>query len=60
MLVYNDKKYFFHPEKDNSYLPMYQLWMLRDFTKEVSELLRSCSKCSVGFIPKDCGRDSFK
>lgn len=35
LFVHNDKKYFNHPEKDNSYLPMYQLWMLRDFTREV-------------------------
>lgn len=35
LFVHNDKKYFNHPENDNSYLPMYQLWMLRDFTREV-------------------------
>ena len=35
IFVHNDKKFFNHPEKDNSHLPMYQLWFLRDFTKEV-------------------------
>lgn len=35
IFVHNDKKFFNHPENDNSYLPMYQLWLLRDFTKEV-------------------------
>lgn len=35
LFVHNDKKYFNHPEKDNSSLPMYQLWMLRGFTREV-------------------------
>lgn len=35
IFVHNDKKFFNHPEKDSSYLPMYQLWVLRDFTKEV-------------------------
>lgn len=39
IFVHNDKKFFNHPEKDNSYLPMYQLWFLRDFTKEILTFL---------------------
>ncbi len=35
IFAHNDEKYFIHPEKDPSYLPMYELWFLRDFTKEV-------------------------
>ncbi len=35
IFVHNDKKFFIHPEKDTSHLPMYALWFLRDFTKEV-------------------------
>lgn len=35
MFVHNDKKFFNHPEKDTSYLPIQQLGILRVFTKEV-------------------------
>ena len=35
IFAHNDEKYFIHPEKDPSYLPMYELWFLRSFTKEV-------------------------
>ena len=35
IFAHNDEKYFIHPEKDNSYLPMYALWFLSSFTKEV-------------------------
>lgn len=39
MLVHNDKKYFQHPEKDNSHLPMYKIWMLIDFTEKLLNYL---------------------
>ena len=35
IFAHNDKKFFIHQEKDPSRLPMYALWFLRDFTKEV-------------------------
>lgn len=35
MFAHNDKKYFVNPQKDDSYLPMYKLWYLRDYTIKV-------------------------
>lgn len=38
--VHNDSKYFgVKLQNDNTYLPMYKLWALRDFTEEVLEFL---------------------
>jgi hypothetical protein len=37
--AHNDKIFFRKPEKDTTYLPMYKLWILRDFTKNLLELL---------------------
>lgn len=39
IFAHNDKKFFIKPEKDDSYLPTYQLWFLRDFTGEVIHFL---------------------
>lgn len=39
IFAHNDRKFFVNPEKDNSYLPTYQLWFLRDFTGEVIHFL---------------------
>lgn len=39
MFAHNDKKFFNNPEKDTSYLPMYQLWFLRDYTKDLLQML---------------------
>lgn len=39
IFAHNDKKFFVDPNKDESYLPMYQLWFLRDFTGEVIKFL---------------------
>lgn len=39
IFAHNDKKFFAHPENDDSYLPMYALWILRNFTKEVLSYL---------------------
>ena len=37
--AHNDKIFLGKPEKDTTYLPMYKLWVLRDFTKNLLELL---------------------
>lgn len=33
--AHNDKKYFLHPDKDDSHLPMYKIWFIRDFICQV-------------------------
>lgn len=35
MFAHNDKKYFLNPDKDDSYLPMYKIWFVRDFIEQV-------------------------
>jgi len=35
LFAHNDKKFFNDPDKDESYLAMYKIWMLREYTKEV-------------------------
>lgn len=39
IFAHNDRKFFVNPEKDDSYLPTYQLWFLRNFTGEVIHFL---------------------
>ena len=39
--AHNDKKYFVNQEKDNSYLPMYKLWFMKEFIKKVIHYLYS-------------------
>lgn len=39
IFAHNDKKYFNSPQKDDSYLPIYRLWLLRDYTRELLEML---------------------
>lgn len=35
MFAHNDKKYFLNPDNDDSYLPMYKIWFVRDFMEQV-------------------------
>lgn len=51
ILAHNDQAYFINPSKDNSYLPMYQLRFLRDYTGNVIEYLLKALQCDVKKIP---------
>lgn len=39
IFAHNDEKYFIHPENDDSHLPMYELWILSNFTGEILNYL---------------------
>lgn len=42
----NDKKYFLNPDKDDSHLPMYKIWFVRDFIEQVLLYFASVFGCS--------------
>lgn len=59
-LAHNDSKYFVDQTKDDSYLPMYKLWIMKDFIKEVIYFLYAELGGNTDSLKKTIYNDDIK